>query len=104
MATKFNSNNYVTPFEVNFFFALVGLTTSAIYNFLLTENYAELAALLADPTISQKLLPMLTASAILNSVLSISFLSLVMIGGPMAVQFISTAKEALLTYEGMVLF
>ena len=40
MTTKFNSNNYVTPFEVNFFFAFVGLMVSVIYSFILTENHA----------------------------------------------------------------
>ena len=42
---KRNWNNVISPFEINFFFAFVGLIVTLIYNILLSDNYEELTAL-----------------------------------------------------------
>ena len=99
---KLNQNNVVSPFEINFFFAIVGLVATLVYNVLLSDNYDELQVIAASTTANpdELLMPMMALTGLLSVLLTLSMLSVVMVAGPTMVNIIGTVKDALLTYLG----
>ena len=102
---KLNWNNVISPFEINFFFALVGLIVTLVYNVLLSDNYEELATLASSPANSDEILmPLMAVTGVLSVVLTLSMLSVIMVAGPIMVNIIGTLKDVLLTYLGFTYF
>ena len=58
--------------------------------------------MIADPVSGSTFVSLLAISSICGIVVSLSMLSLVMIGGPIMVNIVSTLKDVLLTYAGFV--
>ena len=63
---KFNAKDMVTPFEINFFFACVGLFVTLIYNFVLTSNYEQLILLASNPETGSNFLTLVSISSFLG--------------------------------------
>ena len=93
---------YLHVLEINFFFALIGLIVTAVYNFWLTENHSQLAALMSDEENGSLFLSMVSISAICGVGLTLSMLSLVMLGGPIMINIVGALKDVVLTYAGFV--
>ena len=58
---------------------------------------------MADPTSGPPFMSLLVISSVCGIMVSLTMLSLVMIGGPIMVNVVATLKDVLLTYAGFVL-
>ena len=103
---KSNWSSIISPFEINFFFAIVGLMTSFAYNFFLSDNYVEMKELAASTEANpdELLMPLMALTGVLTVVLTISILAVVMLAGPTMVNIIGTMKDVILTYLALFYF
>ena len=82
---------------------MVGLSLSAVYNYYLTDNHEQLNALLSLPEQGANFRALLWVSSFCGVAISLSMLSLVMVGGPIMVNIVGTIKDVLLTYAGIAI-
>lgn len=93
----------LTTFEINFYFGIVGLVFSIVYNTLISANLSQFGDLIAHNEGSVlKTLFLLSAPALSGVCLTIASFICVDTGGPILVNIAGTIKDVLLTYASLL--
>ena len=58
----------VTPFEINFYFGIVGLVVTVVYNFVLTSNYVNLRDTAGDEFMGSTAMTLVAVTGMLGIV------------------------------------
>ena len=58
----------VTPFEINFYFGIVGLVITVVYNFVLTSNYVNFVDATGDELTGSTLMTLVAVTGMLGIV------------------------------------
>jgi len=98
-----NADKKLSSFDINFFFACVGLFVTLIYNCLVTSDYQQLSENYFTENGNTFAL-MLGGSGAAGIVLTLSVLSVCATGGPIMVNVTGTIKDVFLTYVGFAFF
>lgn len=75
-----------------------------LYNFVITDNYLQLFALLQDSETSQAATALLLTSGLLSITITLSMLSVVILAGPIMINVVANIRDILLTYAGFTFF
>ena len=100
---KLNKEKKLTSFDINFFFACLGLTLTLIYNCVITDEYKQLFDYYGKEN-GDLFLKMVLFSGSMGIVITLSILVVVAIGGPILVNIVGIIKDVALTYAGFILF
>ena len=95
-----NKGKVLTPFEFNFFFVCIGFAATAIYNFIITDDYKQLVHHHKDPQFQIMVFMFSSLSAIFSFSIAIT----VSVGGPLALNITGIIKDVFLTYAGFMFF
>jgi hypothetical protein len=100
---KFNENKTLTAFEINFFFASIGLPLS-LYLTIYQGDIMTLYEVFFTNNLSSNLAPLVMLSGSFGICITITSLLTVTICGPLAINIAGTIKDVALTYAGFLFF
>lgn len=98
-----NKEKKLTPFDVNVYFAGLGLIATIVYNFGITNDYEQLQEYWMKPD-GELFAKMVLFSGLMGIIITLSILVLISIGGPLMVNTVGILKDVALTYAGFIFF
>lgn len=101
---KLNSEKRITPFEINFFFALIGLPVSATVSYFQGEIYTLYYVLFNPATVEFNFAALVWISGLSGIFITVATILTVTICGPSSLNAAGIIKDVGLTYVGFVLF
>ena len=102
LVSKFNADGKITPFEINFFFALIGLPITLFLTVMLGE-FGKLFEVFFDPD-TRGLALCVLMSGCFGILITITTVLVSAVCGPVANNVSGTLKDIGLTYAGFVFF
>ena len=102
--SKLNSDKRITPFEINFFFALIGIPISACLVYNEGEIMTLYDVLLNPTTRNPNLATLVLLSGFSGILITLSSILTVTICGPIAINIAGIIKDVGLSYIGFAFF
>lgn len=99
---KYNADKKISPFEINFFFALAGFPTCLAIT-LYNNEFFDMVKMLDHPEAST-FIYLVCISGASGIMITLSVLMCIKLAGPVAVNISGTLKDVVLTYVGFIFF
>ena len=104
VTSKYNEDKKVTAFEINFFFACMGLPLMLAITLMNGDIYVLYDVFLNESTRNESLGALILISGANGILITMTSLLTVTVCGPLAVNISGTIKDVALTYAGFVFF